>query len=107
MQWALKGFPENQVIAENKKINGKREGLKAHKAELQDSIKKSHDAIINVPQLEAFIKLMQDTLPTFDFKGKRLALAYLGIKVWLGKEAIEITGFVPKNTVIALQPQSA
>lgn len=88
---ALRGFPKSLIIAENKKINSKRETIKAQKAELEARIKASLDAAVNVPNLERFIENMQKQLPDLDYEGKRQALAMLNIKVWLS-ENVEITG---------------
>jgi site-specific DNA recombinase len=94
LQWALKGFPESQVEAENKRLNKARETLAAQKAELEKQYKASQDAVINVPNLERFIEDIQGKLPNLDFEGKRLALDMLSIKVYLNDDDIEITGMV-------------
>ncbi len=103
LQWALKGFPESQVEAENKRINQAKETLKTRKAELEAQLKASQDAVTNAPNLERFIKDMQDKLPTLDFEGKRLALEYLGITVYLDGENVEIAGVIsPEDSGIVL-----
>ena len=56
LQWALKGFPENQVEAENRRLNKAKETLKAQKTELEAQVKASRNAAINVPNLERFIQ---------------------------------------------------
>ena len=94
LQWALKGFPADQVEAENRKYNKARETLMARKTELETQIRASLDAAVNVPNLERFIEDMQKRLPELDFEGKRLALDMLGITVWLDKDNIEITGMI-------------
>ena len=48
LQWALKGFPESQVEAENRRLNKAKETLKAQKTELEAQLKASQDAVINV-----------------------------------------------------------
>jgi len=103
LQWALKGFPESQVEAENKRLNKARETLAAQKAELEAQLKASQDASINLPQLEAFIEAIQDKLPTLDLEGKRLALDMLGITVWLDGENVEVTGTIdPEQNGVTL-----
>lgn len=94
LQWALKGFPESQVEAENRRLNKAKETLKAQKTELETQLKASQDAVINIPKLEGFIRDIQDKLPTLDFEGKRLALDMLGITVWLDGENVEVTGII-------------
>ncbi|MFH1647147.1 MAG: recombinase family protein, partial [Chloroflexota bacterium] len=104
LQWALKGFPESQVEAENRRLNKAKETLKAQKTELEAQLKASQNAIINVPSLERFIEDMQKRLPELDFEGKRLALDMLGITVWLDGESIEVTGTIDPESVIVLTP---
>ncbi|MFC1943615.1 hypothetical protein ACFLWO_03445 [Chloroflexota bacterium] len=95
LQWALKGFPEEQVVAENKRINKERSSLESRKAELEILIQESHEATATIPKMEEYIRLVQERLTTLDFDMKRLALDMLNIKVWLDGEAIEITGTIP------------
>jgi len=95
LQWALKGFPENQVIAENKRLNAGRENLKSSKTELESQIKASREAAISLPKLEGFVELMREQLTRLDFEAKRMALDMLGIKVWLDGHNVEITGVLP------------
>ena len=95
LKWAIKGFPEETVLAENKKINAKRESLKAQKAELETKIKASQEAAISLPKLERFVELLRQKLATLDFETKRLALDMLNIKVWLDGNSVEITGVIP------------
>ena len=105
LQWALKGFPESQVEAENRRLNKSRETLMAQKAELEAQIKVSQDAAISVPKLERFIERMHRRIATLDFEGKRQVLDMLNIIVWLDGETIEITGVIPvTDGVIAHTP---
>jgi len=101
LHWALKGFPESQVETENKRFNKTRETLTARKKELEAQIKACQDAIINVPNLEAFIGRIQAGIATLDFEGKRLALDMLNITVWLDGENIEITGIIEPEKEVA------
>jgi hypothetical protein len=95
LQWALKGFPEETVVAENKRINQKRSTLHAQKAELETQVKASHEAVLSLPKLERFVELMREKLSALDFETKRIALDMLGIKVWLNGYNVEITGTIP------------
>ncbi len=106
LQWALKGFPEETVIAENKKINTQRESLKAHKAELETQIQASQEAAISLPKLEQFVDLMRERLKALDFETKRMALDMLNIKVWLDGYNVEITGSLPiiEGSIATTQP---
>jgi site-specific DNA recombinase len=95
LQWALKGFPDQTIIAENKRINQKRSNVQAQKAELETQIKASQEAIISLPKLECFVGLMRQKLTTLDYETKRLALDMLGIKVWIDGYNVEINGVLP------------
>ncbi len=95
LQWALKGFPEETIVAENKKINTRRESLKRQRTELETQIKASHDAVISLPKLEQFIELIRGKLSTLDYDTKRLALEMLNIKVGIDGHNIDITGTLP------------
>jgi site-specific DNA recombinase len=106
LQWALKGFPEYQVVSENKRLNKAKETLKAQKSELEAQLKVSQDAVINVPNLGRFIKDIQDKLPNLDFEGKRLALDMLGITVWLDGENVEVTGTIDPEVSVTQTTQT-
>ena len=95
LQWALKGFPEQTIVAENKRVNDKRLSLQAQKGELETQIKASRGAAISLPKLERFVELMRQKLTTLDYEAKRLALEMINIKVWLDDQTVEITGTMP------------
>ena len=95
LQWALKGFPEETVVAENKRINAKMTSLGAQKAELETQITASREATVSLPKLEQFVELMRQKLRTLDYETKRLALDMLNIKVWIDYYNVEITGVLP------------
>jgi len=94
LQWALKGFPESQVEAENKRLNKARETLTAQKIDFEAQRKVSQDAVISIPKLESFIERVQSQIATLDFEGKRLVLDMLGITVWLDGQTVEVTGTI-------------
>ena len=98
LRWALKGFPEDTIVLENKRINEKRESLKAQKAELESQIESSQEATINVPKLERLVELIRQEIANQDFETRRLAMEMLNIKVWLDEYSIEITGSIPIPT---------
>jgi site-specific DNA recombinase len=104
LQWALKGFPESQVEAENRRLNKARETLRAQITELEAQIKASQDAVISIPKLEDFIERMQDRIATLDFEGKRQVLDMLGITVWLDGDNIEIAGVIDVECGIVTTP---
>jgi uncharacterized protein (DUF302 family) len=106
LQWALKGFPEDQVIEENKKLNAARESLKAQRAELETKIKASQDAAVSVPKLEQFVGLMREKLSIVDFETKRMALDMLDVKAWIDGYNVEVTGVIPISGYVIVKPQS-
>ena len=95
LQWALKGFPEEQIVAENKHINESRSSLESQKAGLEKQINASREAAVSLPKLEVYIQLVREKLAMLDFDMKRLALEMLNIKVWIDGLAVEITGSIP------------
>ncbi len=105
-QWDLKGFPEEMVIAENKRINLNRATLQAQKAEMKTQIKASQEAVISIPKLEQFIERMQGRIAGLDFEGKRQVLDMLNITVWLDGENVEITGVLPVADDVIVHTQS-
>ena len=105
-QWDLKGFPEEMVVAENKRINLNRATLQAQKAELETQIKASRDAVISIPKLENFIERMQSRISALDFEGKRQVLDMLNITVWLDGHGVEITGVLPVADDVIVHTQS-
>ena len=108
LQWALKGFPEDQIVAENKRINGKRESLNTQKAELEAQIQASQEAVLNLPKLEQFVELIRQKITTLNYETKRLVLDMLNIKVWIDGYNVEITGTIPLEDHSAIaQPVSA
>ncbi|MFC1971552.1 hypothetical protein ACFLV0_06490 [Chloroflexota bacterium] len=94
MKWALKDFPEDQVEAENKRLNKAKETLKVQKAEFEAQLEASRNAVTNVPQLGCFIRTMQRRLSDLDFESKRLALDMLDITVWLDGQNVEVAGTI-------------
>ena len=107
LEWALKGFPEETVVAENKKINAKRESMRARKAELEIQIKASQEATVSVPKLEQFVRSIREKLTTLDFETKRMTIDMLSIKVWVDGDNVEITGTIPIAEGVIATTQSS
>ncbi len=95
LQWALKGFPEDTVVAENKRINESRSSLQSRKAALETQMQASREAAVSLPKLEEYIQLVREKLTDLDFDMKRLALDMLNIKIWVDGSNVEITGTIP------------
>ena len=58
LQWALKDFPEDTIVAENKRMNKERSSLESREAELERQIQESHEAAISIPKMEEYIRLV-------------------------------------------------
>ncbi len=95
LQWALKGFPEDTVVVENKRINESRSRLQSRKATLETQIQASREAAVSLPKIEEYIQLVREKLTNLDFDMKRLALDMLNIKIWVDDSNVEITGTIP------------
>jgi hypothetical protein len=106
LQWALKGFPEQTVITENRRINEKRANLESQQAQLETQIKASQDATISLPKLEHLVELIRQKLSALDFNTKRQVLDMLGLKVWLDGHNVEITGVLPVTDDVIVNTQS-
>jgi len=106
LQWALKGFPEDTVVAENKRINESRSSLQSRKAQLETQIQASREAAVSLPKLEEYIQLVREKLTDLDFDMKRLALEMLNIKVWIDGESVEITGTIPIEDAVVVTKSS-
>jgi len=95
LQWALKGFPEETVVAENKRINGQRDLLKQRKSELDARLEQARETEVNMESIERFCEVVRQNLGEFTFEDKRLALEALSIKVWVNGNEINIEGAIP------------
>ena len=101
LQWALKGFPENQVEAENERLNKARETLTAQIMELEGRIKVSRDAVINIPNLERFIGFVHSRTSALDYESRRVVLDMINITVWIDGESVELMGVLDPECMIA------
>ncbi len=95
LQWALKGFPEETVVAENKRINEGRAILEQRESELETRIEQAKQTEVNMESIERFCELVRQNLGDFTFDDKRLALEALSIKVWVDANEINIEGAIP------------
>ncbi|MFC1981536.1 recombinase family protein [Chloroflexota bacterium] len=95
LQWALKGFPEETVEAENKRINKERNTLESRYTAIERQIQESREAAVCLPKLEDYVQHIREELTTLDFDMKRLALEMLNIKVFIDGQSVEITGTIP------------
>lgn len=66
--------------------------IRGFASKLEAQLKASNNVIINVPQLEVFIRDIQGKFANLGYDGKRLALDMPGITVWLNGHDVDITG---------------
>jgi hypothetical protein len=104
LQWALKGFPEKQVEAENERLNKARETFNAQVTELEGRINASREAVINIPNLERFIGFVHSRTSALDYESRREVLDMLNITVWIDGESVELTGVLDPECMIATTP---
>ncbi|GAJ24209.1 unnamed protein product, partial [marine sediment metagenome] len=95
LQWALKGFPEETVIAENNRINGQRDTLNERKVELETRVEQARKTEVNFENIERFCELVRQNLGDFTFEDKRLALEALQVKVCVDGNNVNIEGAIP------------
>ena len=100
LQWALKGFPEETVVAENKRINGQRDLLKQRRAELEARLEQARETEVNMESIERFCEVVRQNLGEFTFENKRLALEALNIKVRVEGNKLEIEGAIPISSLL-------
>ncbi|GAH48393.1 unnamed protein product, partial [marine sediment metagenome] len=91
---ALKDFPEETVVAENKRINGQRDLLKQRRSELEARLEQARETEVNMESIERFCEVVRQKLGEFTFEDKRLALEALSIKVWVDGKEINIEGAI-------------
>ena len=61
LQWALKGFPEQTVVSENKRINEQRAILEQRNIELETKIEQAKQTEVNMECIERFCELVRPT----------------------------------------------
>ena len=96
LQWALKGFPEETVVTENKRINEQRAMLRQRKSELETRIEQAKQTEVDIESIKRFCEVVRHNLALGDltFEDKRLALEAFGIKVWIDGKKINIEGAI-------------
>ena len=95
LQWALKGFPEEVVVTENKRINEQRDVLKQRRIELETRIEQARQTDVNFESIDQFCEQWRQNLGEFTFEDKRLALEVLQLKVWVDGDETIMEGAIP------------
>jgi len=97
LQWALKGFPESQIIQENEQINQERKRIKERKEEIMARIESTSQAQIDAEGILEAVNILKANLKDLSFESKRLMLEALRIRIMLGKDTISIEGMLPTS----------
>ena len=79
LQWALKSFPEETIIQENKRLNRER------KVTIETRIESVRQPQINADSVIQTLKVVRANLDNLSFESKRMALDALDIKVIVGE----------------------
>jgi DNA repair exonuclease SbcCD ATPase subunit len=95
LQQAKRGFPEQMVEADNKRINGNRTLLMQRKAELEHNIADAVQAASNMDNIEKFCELASRDISKFTEEDKKLAMQMLDAKVFIYPDRINIEGIIP------------
>ncbi len=95
LQWAFKGFPEQQVETENTKINTYRDNLKARLSEVQQRIVECRQTELNIEDIKHFCSLASANIENFGYNEKQLALEALRVEVWIKGDSITVKGLIP------------
>jgi len=95
LQWALKGFSEETVVRENKRINSDRAELNHRKTELEKRMETAKHTEVDIEGIKQACELVSNNLAELTFENKRLALEALTAKVWIDGESITVSGAIP------------
>jgi len=95
LQQAKRGFPEEMVEADNKRINESRTSLLQRKADLEDKIAQAAKAVDNVASIEQFCQLVRRNVDDFTDEDKKMAAKALDLKVRVYPERVNIEGIIP------------
>ncbi|MBA7695178.1 hypothetical protein ES703_103800 [subsurface metagenome] len=95
LQQAKRGFPEQMVEADNKRINESRASLVQQKADLEDKIAQAAQAGDNMASIEQFCELVRHNIEDFTDEEKKLAAKALDLKVRVYPDTVKIEGIIP------------
>ena len=105
LQWALKGFPEEAVIKENKKINRERTELQRGIQETEKKLEQARESHIDLAKVEEFCKIASQNLPDFGHTEKKLALETFKIRVWIDGNTQKLDGVLPVPSEVCAMSQ--
>ncbi|MFC1916703.1 recombinase family protein [Chloroflexota bacterium] len=95
LRWAMAGFPEDTIIAENKRHNQYRAELTQRIADLETRINQANQTQIDLDNVEKYCKVARENLADFSYEDKRLALEALQVEVWLDGSKMLLEGIIP------------
>jgi site-specific DNA recombinase len=95
LQQAKRGFPEEMVEADNKRINESRASLMQRKADLEDKIARASQAANNMASIEKFCELARRNIDDLTDEDRKLAAKALDVKVHVYPDRINIEGIIP------------
>jgi len=95
LQQAKRGFPEEMVEADNKRINESHASLMQRKADLEDKITRAAQAADNMTSIEQFCQLVRHNIDNLTDEDKKLAVKALDVKVRVYPDTVNIEGIIP------------
>ncbi len=95
LQQAKRGFPEEMVEADNKKINESRTSLMQRKADLEDKIARVAQASDNMASIQQFCEVARRNIDNLTDEDKKLAAQMLDVKVCIYPDTVSIDGIIP------------
>ncbi|MFP3880667.1 MAG: recombinase family protein [Dehalococcoidia bacterium] len=105
LQWALKGFPEELVVTENKRINSERTALRSRFDELRAKLDDIAKTLVDHNRVKEFCRLASEHIETFTIADKKLAFEALSVKVWLEPDRVTIEGTIPIDEKVKVPSQ--
>jgi len=95
LQQAKKGFPEELVEADNKRINGSRTSLMQRKADLEDKMAQAAQTVDNMASIEKFCELTSRNIDILTDEDRKLLAKALDLKVRIEPQKVSIDGIIP------------
>ncbi len=95
LQQAKRGFPEEMVESDNKRINESRTSLMQRKADFEDKITRAAQASDNMASIEQFCELARHNIDNLTDEDKKLAAQMLDAKVNIYPDTVNIEGIIP------------
>ncbi|MBI2854445.1 MAG: recombinase family protein [Chloroflexi bacterium] len=101
LQWALKGFPESTVQAENNRLNQERQLLNERIEALREQLAHNTPFTFDMATVKKYLALIQQKIMEKGEAGKQLAFEALGVRVWFAGDHADVKGTIPPQECIA------